>query len=264
MQRGFSLVELSIVLVILGLLTGGILSGQSLIRSAELRSVSADMARYSTAVYTFRDKYFALPGDMANATSFWTAQDPTPATCITTPSSGQATCNGNGDGIILGNTHESFRAWQHLANAGLIEGSYTGVTGPFTVGDHDPGVNAPRLRLGANTGTSIYTQAAIAAGEVGAPYMFEGSYDLTLASGSCGGWDCVEAMLRPEEAWNIDTKLDDGRAGLGAVVSRVSCAVGGCMPGCNSATSNAAGQAAAATYSLNNNQVACALYHRRR
>ena len=71
MQRGFSLVELSIVLVILGLLTGGILAGQSLIRASELRAVSTEFQRYVAAVNTFRDKYFMLPGDMSNATAFW-------------------------------------------------------------------------------------------------------------------------------------------------------------------------------------------------
>ena len=71
MRSGFSLVELSIVLVILGLLTGGILAGQNLIRAAELRSVTTQFQNYHAAVMTFRDKYFALPGDMANAEDFW-------------------------------------------------------------------------------------------------------------------------------------------------------------------------------------------------
>ena len=70
-RYGFSLVELSIVLVILGLLVGGVLTGQSLIRAAELRSVSTEYSRYVASVHTFRDKYFALPGDMTNATQFW-------------------------------------------------------------------------------------------------------------------------------------------------------------------------------------------------
>ncbi len=55
--NAFSLVELSIVLVILGLLVGGVLSGQSLIRAAELRSITEDYARYVTATHTFKDKY---------------------------------------------------------------------------------------------------------------------------------------------------------------------------------------------------------------
>jgi prepilin-type N-terminal cleavage/methylation domain-containing protein len=82
-QSAFSLVELSIVLVILGLLVGGVLMGQSLIRAAELRRVVTDYNKYTTAVQSFRDKYFALPGDMTNAQNFWGVQDPTPATCRT-------------------------------------------------------------------------------------------------------------------------------------------------------------------------------------
>lgn len=74
MKHGFSLVELSIVLVILGLLTGGILAGQSLIRAAELRSVSTEQSRWVTAANSFRDKYFALPGDFRDATKFWNLQ----------------------------------------------------------------------------------------------------------------------------------------------------------------------------------------------
>lgn len=63
LRSGFSLVELSIVLVILGLLVGGVLTGQSLIRASELRKFMNTMERYKAATYTFRDKYFALPGD---------------------------------------------------------------------------------------------------------------------------------------------------------------------------------------------------------
>lgn len=95
--RGFSLVELSIVLVILGLLTGGILAGQSLIRAAELRSYITDVQRYPAAVNAFKDKYFAYPGDMANATKFWgalggdgTGND---AACQALSASGLPTCN---------------------------------------------------------------------------------------------------------------------------------------------------------------------------
>jgi prepilin-type N-terminal cleavage/methylation domain-containing protein len=66
-QTAFSLVELSIVLVILGLLVGGVLSGQALIRASEMRSITAQANQYRAAIYSFRDKYFAIPGDMANA-----------------------------------------------------------------------------------------------------------------------------------------------------------------------------------------------------
>lgn len=151
-EKAFSLVELSIVLVILGLLTGGILTGQSLIRASELRSVATDLQRYQAAVHTFRDKYFALPGDMPNATRFWGVQHATPATCITTASTTALTCNGDGNGQVADTTYEAFRFWQHLANAGLIEGSYSGVTGPDSGFDHVIGVNAPRAKMSMRDG----------------------------------------------------------------------------------------------------------------
>ena len=84
---GFTLVELSIVLVILGLLVGGVLAGQSLIHAAELRAISTELTNYKTAIGAFRDKYLAIPGDMNNAVKFWGAQagstaDGTDATCM--------------------------------------------------------------------------------------------------------------------------------------------------------------------------------------
>lgn len=103
MRHGFSLVELSIVLVILGLLTGGILAGQSLIRAAELRSVASEHQRYVTATKSFQDKYFSVPGDMKNATSFWGAADGGDGLgtdCFNVKSTTATTCNGNGDTIL--------------------------------------------------------------------------------------------------------------------------------------------------------------------
>ncbi len=153
MRHGFSLVELSIVLVILGLLVGGVLTGQSLIRAAELRSVTTEFTKYQAAVNTFRDKYFQLPGDMNNATSFWGAAHATPATCLTTVGIGTQTCNGDGGGNFLGASTaansrvESFMFWQHLANSGLIEGSYNGMAGSASALHAMGGVNVPRAKL---------------------------------------------------------------------------------------------------------------------
>jgi prepilin-type N-terminal cleavage/methylation domain-containing protein len=98
-QQGFTLVELAIVLVILGLLVGGVITGQNLIRAAELRSVTVEFAQYQSAVLQFRDRYRALPGDMNNATLFWGAAATCPPTSAA-PLTTQATCNGNGNGQI--------------------------------------------------------------------------------------------------------------------------------------------------------------------
>ena len=71
MQKAFSLVELSIALVILDLLVGRVLSGQSPIHAAELRAVTQEEQKFLAATHTFRDQYLSLPGDMTNATAFW-------------------------------------------------------------------------------------------------------------------------------------------------------------------------------------------------
>src|SRR5262249_17476276 len=148
MRKGFSLIELSIVLVILGLLVGGIMAGQSLIRASEIRSISSEYDRYRTASYAFRDKYFAFPGDIANATDIW-GKDTTSAYACATASGSAAspgTCNGNGDGFIgsvnVGGA-EGVRAWQQLALAGLIEGGYNGLNGSVL----SIGTNVPASKL---------------------------------------------------------------------------------------------------------------------
>jgi len=150
MRSGFSLVELSIVLVILGLLTGGILTGQNLIRAAELRSVTTQFAAYQTAVLTFRDKYMALPGDMRNATLFWGAM--TNCGAANPSGTGTQTCNGDGNGFIsnagaAGQTSEAFGFWQHLSNAGLIEGRYSGIAGSGGGAHAIPRTNVPAGKI---------------------------------------------------------------------------------------------------------------------
>src|ERR1019366_3549131 len=118
MRQGFTLLELSIVLVIIGLLIGGIFVGQSLIHTAQLNSVISEFNRYQTSVQNFKMQYQALPGDMTNATAIWGSAGGTgaDATCQNTASTTAATCNGNGDGAISTSVvvmDEELRAWQH-------------------------------------------------------------------------------------------------------------------------------------------------------
>ncbi len=210
MNRGFSLVELSIVLVILGLLTGGILAGQSLIRASELRSISTEVNRYITATQSFRDKYFALPGDMNNATKFWTSAGGTGSdgACQAASGSTSTTCSGDGNGYVVitnGSTvMESYHYWQHLAFAGLIEGAYSGQAG-VTIGRDVPAskIGGATYRIQGSAGTTL-----------GDAFGFGGDYGNAVffynASGS-------GSPLKPEESWNIDTKMDDGMPGSGKV-----------------------------------------------
>ncbi len=206
--KGFSLVELAIVLVIIGLITGGILTGQELIRASELNSVMADVNKYKTAFNTFKLKYNALPGDLANATAYWGTAS---GGCPNGAGTGTQTCNGDGNGRINWQASEVFRAWQHLSNAGLISGNYTGV---FTdAATYTWGTNGPASKIanaGFATGTNgYYTDVNWFASDYGTMFI--------LAGGGGSIWSLT--TLNPTEAASIDGKNDDGRPGSGAIMT---------------------------------------------
>lgn len=261
MKNGFSLVELSIVLVILGLLTGGILAGQSLIRASEIRAASSEYARYLAAIHTFRDKYFATPGDMSGATKFWGAADSGDGIgtdCHGVNSTTTATCNGDGSGQANSNAPtatgcgvnangERFRFWQHLANAGLIEGSYSGRT-DSAASDWvlTASKNVPTSRLGG----AVWTVEGIGNIPAGHANYFERSYntealDIRTPAGTY--------PITPEEAWNIDTKMDDGKAGTGSVFTIKNS--GTWAPNCSTTD-----VAVTAEYNVSNSTAKCLLF----
>jgi prepilin-type N-terminal cleavage/methylation domain-containing protein len=255
-MKAFSLIELSIVLVILGLLTGGILAGKSLIRASELRSVASDYQRYLTAVHAFKDKYFYLPGDTPNATQFWGALDGNNGTNSDCrgESSTALTCNGDGDGQLCinnacaSNTYESYLFWKHLANAGLIEGTYTGSSAAYAGNTLCPATN--QYAAGCNVPTSKIGEAYWLTnwmGQVsGHGQLFDGNYGNMLVLSL--GYLSTSTITAPE-LWNIDTKLDDGKPAFGKLrAARWNvCATG--------AASTADG--ANASYILNDNSIRC-------
>jgi len=261
-RHAFSLVELSIVLVILGLLTGGILAGQSLIRAAELRSISSDYQRYATSIGTFRDKYMALPGDMTNATSFWGAGT-CPGTSANTATAQTTTCNGDGDGVIeqaeasTSTSNGLYRFWQHLANAGLIEGAYTGVSNnaAYNTTYSNIGLNVPAGRI-SNSGWTMYPLGVIAISDTS---YFEGSYgnNFVFGGGQTSGITNI-ANLKPEEAWSIDTKLDDGKPAVGNVLTFESQG-GATSAACSDLAASNASSRAASVYALSNTSINCTL-----
>ena len=124
-QSGFTLVEIAIVLVIIGLLLGGVLKGQELITQAKIKNVANDINGLSAAVYGYQDRFKKLPGDDNAATTRWTG-----------------TSNGNGNGVVEGCYNgdtsctggvtvtplpdESLRFWQHLRLSGFVGGNASG------------------------------------------------------------------------------------------------------------------------------------------
>ena len=121
-QTGFTLVEIAIVLVIVGLLIGGVLKGQEMITNAKLKRVESDNAGILAALYSYQDRYLQLPGDDDDAVNRFTIY------------TGSTVINGNGNGLIgLGTDWEDSAAWAdglqettkffgHLRAAGLISG----------------------------------------------------------------------------------------------------------------------------------------------
>jgi len=145
-EAGFTLVEIAIVLVIIGLLLGGILKGQEMITQAKIKNVINDFNGVTVAVTSYQDRYRAIPGDDQNASTRWTTQAP---------------ASGNGNGIIAGlynandtsgtggapaNTAESNLFWQHLRIAGFVPGLTTGT------GSGTPPPNAAGGMIGVESG----------------------------------------------------------------------------------------------------------------
>lgn len=108
-HTGFGLAQMAIVLVVLGLFLAGILKWQEMVSNAKVRSVTDQITAIQTAVSAFQNRFHALPGDHAAATSTITGADG----------------NGNGDGVVATNVERGY-FWQHLANAGFILGSFDG------------------------------------------------------------------------------------------------------------------------------------------
>jgi prepilin-type N-terminal cleavage/methylation domain-containing protein len=115
-RNGFTLVEVAIVLVIIGLLLGGVLKGQELITSARVRNLISQQDGVKSAYFGFLDRFRALPGDYTQATA-------NIANISTASCNGG---NGNGNGRIEASVgNENILAWEHLSKSGFISGSYT-------------------------------------------------------------------------------------------------------------------------------------------
>ena len=127
-QQGFTLIEIAIVLVIIGLLLGGVLKGQELITSARVRNLISQQEGVKAAYFGFLDRYRALPGDYSAAS--------------TNINGAVANGNNNGQitalGVALATIDEDIAAWEHLSKAGFINGSYL-----YTAGAGETPASAP-------------------------------------------------------------------------------------------------------------------------
>ncbi|MDX2095820.1 MAG: hypothetical protein SFW64_07790 [Alphaproteobacteria bacterium] len=249
-HHAFTLAEIALTLAVLGLLIGGLLFGNGLIQAKERQSISVEYAGHKTAMATFRNKYLALPGDMTTATRIWgsagsTGKASDPA-CANIPSP-TATCDGDGNGRY--NPQESLRAWQQLANAGIIAGHFTGARANFSGYAHPfvATVNVP----GSKHSPRAFWHALSSANQ-----------SATNSSFSTVGWDNYFMLfsmntpsITPGDALKVDAKLDDGLPSTGTVVSSKG-------DGTTTFCTTMAGTAtdAGATYVLDNPNPDCHLY----
>lgn len=223
-NQGFTLIELAIVIVIIGLIIGGVMAGEALMRSAQIQNTVNDYNAWTTAVRTFQLKYNSIPGDMVNATDYWPQASSCPGTKNTSPTPTDMTCNGNGDEKIdngsLTLNNETYLFWQHLANAGLIRGQYTGVaysTRSTDTLDSVDSPNVPNSRIPGAHWNVIYVGLP-STNIIYAGNMFDGQdYGNVYRLGGGGsGW---RQIIAPVDAHSVDIKMDDGKPGTGILTT---------------------------------------------
>ncbi len=207
-QSGFTLIEIAIVLVIIGLLLGGVLKGQELINSARVKNLATDFRNIPVFIYGYQDKFKSLPGDDANAITHL----PAPAIiCSGNPTVGKCVL---GNGVIEGNWNdttiasESYVFWQHIRLADLAPGS-TDTTTPAT---YLP-TNASGGTIGIQSGTTSTATTPI--NDLSAtPAAIRGSY-VICSSGILGKF-----------VKQLDTTMDDGNTATGSMMAGVATTAG--------------------------------------
>ena len=187
-QAGFTLIELAIVLVIIGLLLGGVLKGQELINSAKVKNLASDFKNTQVYVYGYQDKYKAIPGDDRD----------------TSHVNGVVPTNGAKNGVIegnwaiSGNTVESCVFWQHVRLAGLA-----------------PGKSAVADVLCDANNTKGYMPQNAEGGAVGIQGVKD--FNDNVITGFSGSFVVCSSQIRGSFAKQIDTLLDDGDTATGSV-----------------------------------------------
>ncbi|MFN7038427.1 MAG: hypothetical protein ACK4OM_02510 [Alphaproteobacteria bacterium] len=200
--RAFTILELSISLIIITLLIVIMTTAVSLISSAENRKVISEYNMFQTAIINFKLQYNQLPGDMINASSYFSSSG-----CTGTAGTA-GTCNGNANGIIeySGSTtsDESLRAWQHLTLSGFLGNTYTGTRSSANVNT-----------IGTNVPNSYIKQAGWAFQNI---ECYTNNIINSLIFGAYNSSSLNDfPVLTTRDAYFIDSKIDDGSARTGNI-----------------------------------------------
>jgi prepilin-type N-terminal cleavage/methylation domain-containing protein len=217
-QQGFTLVEIAIVLVIIGLLLGGVLKGQELINSAKVKNLAQDFRNIPLFIYGYQDKYKAIPGDDRNVGDHiggvcanTTPGDPTTSPCYATAGTpGNGVINGAWNSTTTGD--ESFRFWQHVRLAGFAAGPTTVTDTAYTPRNADGGI----MGIQSNVGFTTITL----------PTAMTGTYIV-----------CSDGILG-KFAKQLDSTIDDGETSTGSLRAVLQTAPGTAVTSANIADAN--------------------------
>ena len=203
LNKGFTLVELAVVIVIIGLIIGAVIKGQELIDNARINSIVTQVNSYKSAVTGFQDKYGALPGDFAQAQARIPGCQAAGANCA----------NGNGDGTVGGvvavtaaTPAEGRMAWQHLAFGNFITGVVPGADAAGVVYNE----NFPGARIG---GGYVLVTSSVGVPAVQTLWLRLQSQAGNAATSTNSG----EGALTPAQAAILDRRMDDGNPFTGTV-----------------------------------------------
>ena len=141
-QSGFTLIEIAIVLVIIGLLLGGVLKGQELINSAKVKNLALDFKNVPVLIYGYQDKFKSLPGDDSTADVHVGGNLATAGVTL-----GNGTINGTWDSTTAAD--ESVRFWQHVRLAGLTSGLTVVPAAPALLDPYFPPLLFTPMNLGS-------------------------------------------------------------------------------------------------------------------
>lgn len=254
--KAFTLIELSIVLVIIGLIVGGVLVGKDLIEAAKLRKTASELEHQLAAINTFKIKYNCLPGDCKNSTQFF----------------GTSNNNGNGNGNDIisflqgSNGNEGLLAAYQLSAAGLFGNIARAASNiPDIRTDILNGITVPVTPLGNDTRWTIRDNGAHWI--VGTTFSWGSTYLLGRDNDNVGtenwllldkvdtSWPPLQnSALTPTQASYIDSKIDDGKPAAGKIIAGTG--AGTCI---NESFNPLALAASTVTYAVTNSNVGCTL-----
>lgn len=269
-KTGFTLIELSIVLVIIALIIGGILTGQELVSAAYIRKTATDLVKYQTAMATFSTKYNCIAGDCSSANMFFGTDNSGCPHNLNSGGSNTGVCNGDGNGLINGWSNgstvnvENIFVWEELSYANMIPSMDVGPImlpgqswdmtkgGPTWI-SKVIGYNVPASAYSGNVGYNMMSaDPTLTSWGYYPPVVTSGQLMIEIGGVSSNNAEFLNGSgFTAPQALQLDKKMDDGMPSSGAI-SAIS--LGYTAPG-NSNTTCLSGT----SYS-NSNATGCVVY----